>query len=257
MTVKIDRSNAAQQEFSAYLKNARQQTGYIQAKMAEVLGVQLAAYRRWEVGDGLPQNQERKEEVEQKVDALLRGEGVTEEAIETHTQREPLYDDRTIAEQLQDLGVGVKTVPSLGKRPEEDLPELEPETKNELPKIMDFQWYRNPLRSNYLGKCVSFKKSRISIGTDATKMLGGAGAYVRIGRAMYGIKPVLVIKKASEPVQGETMVLSKEKQTTVLRGKDKIEWLRAQGLDGKYELKPLANREGVFVGLPVEDGGER
>lgn len=160
--------------------------------------------------------------------------------------RDDSNDNRTLHEQLQDLGVDVVTVPKNGG--------VKPDSAS-TPKagIKNIRWYDGPTSNNQLGKHICIRESRISVGAAAVDMLGGKGAILKIGCADYGDIKVPLIKAVEEHTPGKTVVITKEKKTHKICGKYKIAWLRERGVDGKYELKPMANRENTYVGVPVQE----
>lgn len=267
----MDRSKSVKQAFALMLKEARGKLGMTKSEIARELKLKdMAVYWNYEAGRNLPANLAEKERIEHMVETLLaelaEQEKVapqeTEVAIkcnkepvekspqvegpaapetqEEFSQREPLYEDKTLHEQLQDLGVEIKTVPSLGLRPDE-----------EKPHKPGIRWYNSQkVNDAYLYNKVSITKGDVRLGKAVCERLLKVGKYMHVGVTEKNGRQLLILKPVTERTTG-TLAICNKNSSARLGSKALLRWLEAQGLtQGRYTVRKATDAENTFVGVP-------
>lgn len=268
----MDRSPEAKQAFANFLKEARERLGMNKTEMARELGLDMKLYWLYEAAKSLPKTNEAKERIEGMVQILLAELEEQEKVAPQETKvapqetpevapveksppveerepilREPLYEDKTVHEQLQDLGVEVVTVSSLGLRPDEDKPAKK--------GVTNIRWYNPSRPANYLLDVISITQNNITVGHKVAEMLGGDGVFLKIGCADRNgaVVPTFTPVKQKEK---NTLLLRRDKNKNSYRisSSSSIKWLLAEGVKvGRYRIKQLKNVENTFLGVPEGD----
>lgn len=272
MIKKVARTDEARQAFGEKLRKARKQTGLTIDQMAERMQVNRSRYYPWESAKTLPRTQEEKERIEQMVEAMM-GEIVNmpeevnipeepEQQEAEHTLSLPSHmkvqqetkeqypmpesskaarndsdDDRSLHEQLQDLGV--------------DIVSATPKAQTKI------SWYNTQKGSAaFLYNKVSITKGDIRLGKVVQKKFFKIGRYAQIGAVPRGDKMLLLFKPVPERVDGALAVSVKNNSARV-GSRALIKWLEEKGLKhGRYTVRQVDGMKNVFACFLEEGGGQ-
>ena len=259
----VDRTDEARQAFGEKLRKARKQTGLTIDQMAERIQVNRSQYYSWESGRALPRTQDEKERIEQMLE-VMTGETVDapaeaevpeepEQQEAEHTLSLPSHmrvqqetkqqyamplarkatrndsdDDRSLHEQLQDLGVEVAST-----------------TQKAQTKI---SWY-NTQKGNdaYLYNKISVTKGDIRLGKVVQEKFLKIGHYAQIGAVPRRDKVLLLFKPVPERVDG-ALAISVKNSSARVGSRALIKWLEEKGLKhGRYTVRQVDGMKNVFA----------
>ena len=227
------KSNITKSQLAKHLKQCRETAGYNQQQMAAHLGANYVSYNKYERGDAMPryrtlaQIMEKASEICEPPPFEADSEGAaTQEGPDPLLERkpgeellkrpDPLNEDRTFEEQMNDLGVQV--------------------VQKQKPEVV---WHRS---CNYgkgdggIGNMISVNRTNLTIGKPVMDQIG-AGERIEFGVMERNGKKMLVIKKSK---YGRKAYQKKPHEGGRLTSKPLLNWLEEQGIvRGLYKVSEV------------------